>query len=349
MSGVIRIALLVTCWLALSGCTSIAYYAQSVIGHSKLMLARQPIEAARADAQAAGDQGLASALNNAIRLRQFAVHELSLPDNKSYTSYVPLERDSPVYTVVAAEEFSVQAKQWCYLIVGCASYRGYFSRSSAEQYAASLQRKGLETSVGGAVAYSTLGWFSDPLLPSMLRHGEANSAQVLFHELAHQQLYIKGDSAFNEAFASLVGELGAQRWLSKNSPHLLIDFHKREAAYRQFSDLLERSKEELAVVYASSQSAVQKRAQKAKIFTRLKRDYASLKQHRWQGLGWFDGWFVLPLNNARLAAYSTYHAKLDPLRALLQECSNDLPRFYTRLANLSAIDGQVPIPRDCML
>ena len=173
------------------------------------MLAREPVDKVLKTA----NEELTGQLELSKQLKRFAIDELSLPESKSYNSYVALERDFPVWVVVAAPEFSVDAKQWCYPVIGCASYRGYFKKQSAQNYAKKISKKGFEVSVGGASAYSTLGWFSDPLLPSMMRYGDVNFAETLFHEIAHQKVYINGDSGFNEAFATVVGQEGAKRWL----------------------------------------------------------------------------------------------------------------------------------------
>jgi predicted aminopeptidase len=333
--------------MAAGGCSSVSYYAQSVVGHSKLMLAREPIDKAIENARSNNNQELAAQLQLAAGIRAFAVAELSLPDNNSYSNYVALEQDFPVYSVVAAPEFSIEAEQWCYVVIGCASYRGYFKPQSANDYAASLAAKGFETSVGGASAYSTLGWFSDPLLPSMMRYGEANLAETLFHELAHQQLYIKGDSGFNEAFATVVGEFGTRRWLSHNAPKELAQYQQRLSARQDFNGLIEATRIELSVLYASNQSPELMRISKLSVFAQMQIKYHSLKVSKWSGLTWFDDWFERPLNNARLAAFSTYRERVEPIRSLLKDCGQDLDRFYATLAPLKAVDGLVTLPLEC--
>jgi len=308
----------------LSACASVAYYTQSVVGHSSLMLARQPIHKAIANAE----PELATQLELAIELRQFAVTELGLPDNKSYQSYVPLKRDYPVWVVVAAEPFSLEPKQWCYLVIGCAAYRGYFSLVSAERYAQSLQRKGYETYVGGAAAYSTLGWFSDPLLPSMLRNGADDLAETLFHELAHQVLYVNGDSEFNEAFATVVGERGALRWLQKYRPNEVNNYRIKLNALNDFSALIKEVKSKLSTVYASTSSDTIKMSERERLFDDLRFKYELLKKQKWDNTPWFDHWFNVPVNNARLAAFSTYRDRVPKLNAILDQYNEDFEQFY---------------------
>ncbi len=306
--------------LSLSGC----YYSQSIIGHSRLMLARQPVDKVIKTA----DEKLAIQLELSKELKNFAIQALGLPKSKSYNSYVALKRDFPVWVVVAALEFSVEPKQWCYPVIGCASYRGYFNKESAQNYAEKMSKKGFEVSVGGAPAYSTLGWFADPLLPSMMRYGDVEFAETLFHELAHQQLYINGDSAFNEAFATVVGQAGAKRWLVQYRPEQLSDYQSKIFATKQFNDLITESKKELGEVYETNVTDEEKRQLKQQVFDRLKQRYEKIKTDQWNNKGWFDGWFNRPINNARLASFSTYYEQVPALQRLLQSCTGDLTRFY---------------------
>lgn len=348
----LRVALVIYL-LGAGGCSSISYYSQSIIGHSKLMLARQSIDRAIDNAEQVGNAKLALQLKRAKLIRAFASAELGLPNNKSYSNFAEPQSEFPVYTVVAATEFSLSAKQWCYPVIGCASYRGYFSQQSAQDYALKLQNQSYETSVGGAGAYSTLGWFADPLLPSMLRYGEAYLAEVLFHELAHQRLYINGDSSFNEAFATLVGQEGAKIWLSAHQPELLKQYNQRLSAGRQFNDLLSASKQSLQLLYndadLSAENVNKLREQKTQLFSQLKTDYRVLSKTQWHGHGWFDDWFSSPVNNARLAAFATYHAKGPLLEELFIDCGRDFDRFYQSLENLKSFENEVNIPAECIL
>jgi len=290
----------------LAGCSTVSYYSQSVIGHSKLMLAREPV----ANVVDSAAPKLQAQLVLSVQLKQFAAENLALDFPESYTQYVALEREFPVWNVVAAPEFSVQAKQWCYPVIGCASYRGYFKQDAALAYAQKMQNKGYETMVGGAPAYSTLGWFSDPILPSMLRYGDTNFAETLFHELAHQQLYINGDSDFNEAFATVVGEVGTMRWLAA-----LSEPQMRSAKQAELAAFINR--------------------------------YQQLKAGQWEGKGWYDRWFEKPINNARLAGFSTYYELVPSLLKLLEKCDSDFPHFYQVLSTANRLDGTVIVPDQC--
>jgi len=311
----------------LSACQSIAYYSQSVVGHSKLMLARTSIDKAIAKAE----PGIARKLELSKQLKSFAVASLALPNNNSYSSYVALKREYPVWVVVAAPKTSLEAKQWCYLVIGCAAYRGYFSKKAATRYAAKLERQGWDTHVSGASAYSTLGWFADPLLPSMMSGSDAAFAEVLFHELAHQRLYFNGQSDLNEAFASLVGEQGAQLWLQQNQVEDLPAYQSSLQAQRDFGALIDGLKVDLQQAYTSSDSEQQKEEQKHQLFAQFRNQYQVLKSGKWQGRGYYDRWLSRPLNNARLAGFSTYYALLPQLELLFAACGSDFKRLYKRL------------------
>lgn len=333
--------------LMISGCSTLSYYTQSVVGHSRLMLARTPLDKAIGNAQAENDAELIRQLTLVKRLREFAVSELGLPDNSSYKNYVALTREYPVWVGVAAPEFSLNAKQWCYPIIGCASYRGYFKQASAQRYFSKLAAQGYETSLGGVAAYSTLGWFADPVLPSMLRRGDIDFAETLFHELAHQQLYINGDSSFNEAFATVVGELGALRWLQSTSPKRANDYQASLVARDDFNVLLGQFKDRLKVLYASDQSESDKRSAKQRLFAELPDLYANLKRERWNGKPWFDNWFTRPFNNARLSAFATYREQVPAIKKLLSKCDDDLLRLYRALKKPAKVDGRVQLPATC--
>ncbi len=330
--------------LFLGACETVGYYSQSVIGHSKMMLARQPIDKAIVKSEGNRKELLILAKS----LRQYAVDELSLPDNNSYLSYVDMQRKHPVWSIVAAPEFSIKPVRWCYPVVGCASYRGYFSEESAQKYAEKMRKKGLETEVGGVTAYSTLGWFNDPLIPSMLRRGEASLAEVMFHELAHQELYIKGNSAFNEAFATVVGEHGALRWLQKNKPEVAAVYRRRMQVRNDFSGLVKVTKGRLKMLYAEDLSEVDMRLKKQSVFDQFRQDYDELKMARWSGKAWYGGWLKTPLNNARMASFSTYRDLVPQFEALLESCGNNFERFYVSVRTLKKQGKNAKVPVSCV-
>lgn len=337
-----KLAILVFLLPLLASCSTLSYYSQSVVGHSRLMLARKPVDSV---IQQVG-QPLKAQLLLSKELRAFSVSELELPSSKSYTSYVDLKRDYPVWTVVAAPEFSLNAKQWCYPVIGCASYRGYFKESSAHAYASKLKAKGLEIAVGGAPAYSTLGWFADPLLPSMMRHGDTAFAETLFHEIAHQQLYVNGDSDFNEAFASVVGEIGVIRWL-KHRPQDLADYKHSLKVQEQFYTLVLNSKQELNAIYESAIAPSEMRLAKERVLSDMQNRYEELKTNEWNGQAWYQSWFDGAANNAKFAGLSTYRDRVPELRALLTLCDESLPKFYNTLSAAKIHNSKVVTPNDC--
>jgi len=341
----------------ISGCSTVGYYSQSVVGHSRLMLARQSVDTLieRESLSAVSSNSVPSNLHDQLvlskQLKQFAVDELGLPKGKSYNSYVALKREFPVWTVVAAPEFSLDAKRWCYPVIGCANYRGYFKQASALRYAEKIQNKGFDTVVNGASAYSTLGWFADPLLPSMMRYGDTSFAETLFHEMAHQRLYINGDSDFNEAFASLVAEIGIVRWLSQNqnaeSASELLNYQASLQVQADFYQLLNQTKKALQELYASEQTIESKGLAKQHIFSELKIRHTELVNNQWGGRAWYQSWFEPELNNAKFVAISTYRERVDELRNFLQLCDNDLENFYRVLSSLKPVNHRVVLPLSC--
>lgn len=332
--------------LPLAGCGTLGYYSQAVTGHFRLMSARVPIAEVIADP--ATPEPLRGRLRVALAAREFAVTELGLPDNGSYTRYVQLDRAAVVYNVFAAPEFSLQPETWCFPIAGCVVYRGYFSRERAEREAARHAARGYDTWVGGAAAYSTLGRFEDPLLSSMLYQDDARLAAQLFHELAHQRLYVKGDSAFNEAFATAVEEEGVHRWLRQaGRTGQLAAWEAFRQRVLSFERLLARTRARLQEVYSSGASEDEMRTAKAEVFARLEREYEALKAS-WDGWNGYDGWFDAPLNNARLIPSATYRSLVPAFRILLHQADGDLERFYAaceRLANLSQQDRDAEFRR----
>ncbi|WP_245272764.1 aminopeptidase [Mesorhizobium sp. LNHC221B00] len=197
-----------------AGCTSVSYYAQSVEGHVRIMAARKNV--GRLIRDPSTPEALRARLTSASAIRRFATDELALPENGSYRSYVDIGRDDVTYAVFAAPQFSLTPITWCFPVFGCVPYRGYFSRKSAADSAVELQRQGLDVYVSGVTAYSTLGWFSDPLLSTMLRQDDTYLASLVFHELAHQKIYVDGDSAFNEAFAVSVETSGREEMAARH-------------------------------------------------------------------------------------------------------------------------------------
>ena len=315
--------------LLLSGCNSLGYYAHVVNGHLDLMSREQPIEELLKDNTL--DAKLQQKLQLAQRLRRFASEELLLPENDSYKTYVSLGRPYPVWNVIAAERYSVKAKQWCFLFTGCISYRGYFDQQRAEQMANELSAEGYDV-------YSTIGWFDDPLLSSMLYDDEARLAGILFHELAHQQLYVENDSSFNEAFATTVELEGVRRWLEKHGKQQEIqNYHRYKQRQKQFQQLLAKTHAALKQAYASETEPQRLEELKRHHFQQLQQQYMELKQG-WDGYEGYDKWMQQDLNNAHLALVATYHELVPAFERILAEQGHDLSRFYREVARLGALD-----------
>lgn len=320
----------------LAGCTSVSYYAQSLNGHMNIMAARRDVGKLIDDPKTS--PSLRGRLETARAIRQFASAELDLPDNDSYRDYVDIGRDYVTLAVYAAPEFALAPKLWCFAVFGCVPYRGYFSRTSATDEAADLRRQGYDVYVSGVIAYSTLGWSSDPLLNTMFGDDELYLAGLVFHELAHQRLYVEGDSAFNEAFAVAVETTGVQRWLRAGGN--AAGMRRYEAGRRRLADflsLVSQTRDELALVYASAQPAEGKRAAKAETVERLRQRYRLMRDRRWGGFRGYDAWFDAPINNAKLAATAVYSDRVPAFLRLFDLCSGDYPRFYEAVRRIGAL------------
>lgn len=340
-SRIKALALLATGALSilLAGCAQLSsqlgYYAQAAQGQYSLWSNARPIDVWLGDP--ATDPKLKALLVKARITRKFAVNELGLPDNGSYKNYAALKRPYVVWNVVATPELSLKPLQWCFPIAGCVSYRGYYSKDAAQSYAISLRAQGYDVQVGGVPAYSTLGWFDDPLLSTFIHYSDAELARIIFHELAHQVVYAAGDAQFNEAFATSVEEAGVQLWLDRYGDDAMRKHYALHAAQRQdFLALLLRQRQMLIANYAREVPDQQKREEKARIFAALKEDYLALKAS-WGGYAGYDRWFAEPLTNAHLASIATYHELLPGFRALLAQ-QTSFPRFYAAVHTLAQQD-----------
>lgn len=319
------------------GCTSISYYAQSLEGHVQIMAARQDV--AKLIEDPSTPETLRARMESASAIRQFATDELALPDNSSYRSYVDIGRDAVTWAVFAAPEFSLAPRTWCFPVFGCVPYLGYFSRQAAIEAAVRLRRQGQDVHVTGIIAYSTLGWSSDPLLSTMLAQDETYLASLVFHELAHQQVYVPGDSGFNEAFAVSVETTGVRKWLRAGGDR--AGLRRYEAGRKRSADflaLLARTRDELGHIYGGSGTVEQKRAAKAAAIERLRARYRQMRDGRWGGYRGYDAWFDAPINNAKLAASAVYGDEVPAFLRLFELCSGDYPRFYATVRRIGALD-----------
>lgn len=315
-------------------CTNVGYYWQGIRGEIELLQAARPIpEVIAADPE----QQLKLKLERVVAIREFASRELALPDNASYRNYVNLDRRFVLWNVFATPELTLQPRQWCFPVAGCVSYRGYFDEDEARAEAARFAAAGDDVHIGGVPAYSTLGYFNDPVLSTFIRYPDADVARLIFHELAHQVAYAKDDTVFNESFAVAVEEEGVRRWLAAKSDPVLDKQYAASRRYREgFRSLVERTRTRLAALYASGASETQTRAGKVSAFAAMRADYEALKKD-WGGFAGYDAWFAQTPNNASLAAVGLYTQRLPEFRALLAARSGDLPRFYAKVKALAAL------------
>ncbi|HZX25990.1 MAG TPA: aminopeptidase [Telluria sp.] len=320
----------------LASCSTLNYYAQAAHGQLSLLAEARPVDDWLSDQHT--DARLRTRLQKARAIRAYAVAQLALPDNKSYKNYAALQRPFVLWNVVATPELSLKPMEWCFPIAGCVAYRGYYSKDDAQAYAGELRAEGMDVQVGGVPAYSTLGWFNDPLVSTFINYPDAELARLIFHELAHQVVYISGDSQFNESFATAVEEAGVQQWLDAQNDVRLREAYSRYAARKQdFLELLLATRKELEALYKSDADAAAKRSGKARIFEQLKARYKVIKQTQWEGYAGYDRFFAEPLSNAHLASIATYHDYVPAFRALLAR-EGSYPRFYAAVRALADLD-----------
>ena len=319
---------MVLCLAALPGC----YYMQAAKGQWELTRKRQPIEDVLASEDTSPE--LAARLLLVQEARQFAIDELGLPDNDTYRTYADIEREYVVWNVFAAPEFSVQPKTWCFPIVGCVSYRGYFAREDAEREAGRLAEQGYDVAVGGVAAYSTLGKLRDPVLSSMMHWDDVQLVGVLFHELAHQLLYVRDDTAFNESFATAVEEFGVLRWLQSRDLQAETDEYLARRLLRQdLMSLVAIARDDLQAIYAGDTDADGKRAAKSARLETLRQDGAARLRKAGRDP---DYWLGREMNNARLVTMTLYEGRLPEFRALLESCDGDIECFYEEARRLAS-------------
>ena len=349
--GAIGVALLAAGTVCLtSGCSTIGYYAQSVGGHLAIVRAARPVPEWLADPNTS--EALRARLELSQRIRNFAVSALKEPDNASYRRYADLKRAAAVWNVVAAPELSLTLQTWCFPVVGCVGYRGYYDQTEASAFAESLKSLGLEVSVYGVPAYSTLGMlpgdaFADPLLNTFIDEPEGQLARLIFHELAHQIAFAKGDTAFNESFATAVERIGGERWLREHATaQARADDERSNARQRDFRDLTARYRDRFNALYGGPASDAEKRVAKAALMIELRADYETLKRERWGGYSGYDGWFARA-NNASFGVLAAYNELVPNFERLFEREGRDFTRFYNevkRLAALPAAERRLALP-----
>jgi len=337
LAALVGAALAALCVTA--GCSSVDYLGQAAAGHVQLLAAARPVKDAIADPTT--PEALRRRLELTQRMRDFAVTVLKEPDNGSYRSYADLKRSAAVWNVVAAPELSLTLRTWCFPVVGCVGYRGYYDLAKAREAAAALQAEGLEVDVYEVPAYSTLGWMNwiggDPLLNTFVQWPEGELARLIFHELAHQVAFAPGDTTFNESFATAVEHIGSQRWLQANAS---AEVRERQALTEtrrhDFHVLVRAWRARLDALYRSDLPDADKRARKAELYAGMRADYEAMKRERWHGYNGYDHWFATA-NNAALGAQAAYDDQVGAFERLFAAEGGDFDRFYAEVRRIAAL------------
>jgi len=310
----------------LGACSSISYIVQGTTGHLALMSKREPIsQVLKSDTLSEKRREQITAVKS---IRQFAYDRLKLPRNGSYSSYVEVGKEAVTWNIVATKKYSIDPIQTCFPFGGCVSYLVYFKKERAEEEAEKHRKLDHDVHIIPSPAYSTLGVFDDPVVSTMFTGSISSTAETIFHELGHQRLFRKNNSAFNEAFASTVGEEGTRLWLKENRPKLLDRYNRHIIMRWQFFDLLLQTSEELRAFYKIDQAEIKKEMGKKRIFEQLRQGYTKLKQS-WGGDTRFDRWFTKhPLNNAKLAVIGVYYKLVPDFSKQLKAFDYDFEKFY---------------------
>jgi predicted aminopeptidase len=348
----IQKTLIITAFLVivfgLSGCETVRFYRQAIKGQYQLVAGQRPIDKLVANSNT--EPRLRKQLQLVQELRGFAEKELKLPVDNHYRKYVDVHRPYVVWNVEAASEFSMEPKSWWYPLVGRLEYRGYFAERAAQHYGETLRRKGYDVYVGGASAYSTLGWFKDPVLNTFVFGPESDLAETIFHELGHQRVFARGDTDFNEAFATTVGQEGARRWLrAKGDTNAIERYQAERQRNNQFVRLVMDARHELETLYGDERTEAGKikaskkpreiapdqlRERKKAIFGQLRNRYAQAKAE-WGGNTEYDHFFSRPMNNAQLNSVAAYYDLVPGFEQLLKMNGDDLEKFYAAAEQLS--------------
>ncbi|MBP5094583.1 aminopeptidase [Pseudomonas protegens] len=322
--------------LLLNGCSSVGYYSQLASGQLQLLRARVPVAQVAADPSR--DASLRAHLAQSQQARRFASEHLHLPDNRSYRLYVDIGRPYVVWNVFATPEFSLNPQTHCFPIAGCVAYRGYYSQGAARGEAALQQLKGMDVAIGGVEAYSTLGWFDDPIISSMMHWGDERLATLIFHELAHQRFYVKDDTEFNESYATFVEQEGTRQWRAYRGLAPLSDGELRQRD--QFTQLVLDTRKRLEQLYALPLPAEQMRQRKAAEFERMRSEYRQLRDSQWAGSKRYDAWINTPLNNARLLPFGLYDQWVPAFAALFRQVKGDWPAFFAAVETLGRLPAE---------
>jgi predicted aminopeptidase len=321
--------------LLLNGCSSLGYYSQLAGGQWQLLQAREPVSKVIIDPKR--DPQLREHLAQSQKARDFASQQLHLPDNKSYRLYADIGRPFVVWNVFVTPEFSLSPQNHCFPIAGCVAYRGFYSQGAARGEAALQRQQGMDVAIGGVEAYSTLGWFNDPILNSMMGWGDERLATLIFHELAHQRFYVKDDTEFNESFATFVEQEGTRQWRAARglAPTSEAQVQQRD----QFIQLILDTRTRLERLYTLPLPTEQMRRLKAAEFDRLRRDYRALRDSQWAGANRYDAWINAPMNNARLLPFGLYDQWVPAFARLFKQSGGNWLVFYGEVEKL----GRLPV------
>lgn len=336
-SNGLKLILLVALSVALVSCETVNYYSQAARGQLAIVLAREDIQRLLVSSENLPAE-LRSKFATVLEIREFAENELLLPVGDNYLSYVDVEREHVVWNVFAAAEFSVDPVNWCYPIAGCVAYRGYFSEIAAENFAADMEADGFDVYTGGVDAYSTLGWFKDSLLSTVMSRADYQLAGLIFHELAHQLAYVPGDTTFNESFATAVEREGIRRWLERSNQSDTIAMAQENAQRQQnFTELVIRYRDRFDSLYQRELPLADMRNQKEDLQQQLLDAYAQMKQG-WGGYSGYDNWFAHSLNNAQLSTVGSYNDLVPFFDKLLRSEGGNLAGFYDEVKTLAGLD-----------
>jgi len=322
----------------LVSCETVSFYSQAARGQLAIVFSRQDIRRLLSDEELSTE--MRDKFQQVLAIRDFAAQELQLPVGDHFSTYVDIDREHVVWNVYAAPEFSLDPVSWCYPIAGCVSYRGYFSEAGAQRYAQRLVEQGYDVYTGGVDAYSTLGWFEDSLLSTVLGRQSFQLAGLVFHEMAHQVVYVPGETAFNESFATAVEREGIRRWLlaSDQEDQLQIALQST-TRQQQFIALVNRYQEQFSELYDESIDQALMRSRKEELQQTMRQEYEQLKV-QWQGYAGYDSWFGQSLNNAQLSTVITYNDHVPFFDSLLQEVDGDFSRFYESVRELAELSPE---------
>lgn len=328
---ILRVTLLAGLLASMSACDSVYFYAQAMQGQAAILLARQPISELLENADT--DEELRRRLGLVEAAREFAAQELALAADGSFTSFVDAGREHLVWNVFAAPAQSVDLINWCFPIAGCVSYRGYFSQHAAQRYANKLTQQGFDVYVGGVDAYTTLGWFNDPLPSTVLNRSDTQLAGLIFHELAHQRVYLPGDTRFNESFASFVEREGLRRWLEHSGQ---VELYARAITslevQQRFAQFIGVYREELRKLYAQAETADEKQTSKAMLISKLRSDWS-----QGQDAAYYTSWFAGEINNAKLATVAAYFDWVPAFEQLFIDSEQHFDEFLTRVEMMTRL------------